>query len=644
MASMFKLLFDTMLFDATLGTCGPQRSARSLDNVTISEFAGYTHFDKQPGTRRHYEVTAADRAGPPEEVPIWEWTASTDPSVFTDVTCKVSGDDFKEYVVLDKLEFGSGFGGAGFEPSVRVSLAGKVFSLPLNEDARLASFSGWGRTNGMHPLWRLQSETDCSELHVMAYDLDIVAGTVTPLTRLPAGHPEAADMAKFMMSCHRLAYDSTDESQISETLFGDDLWNPLTELVAGAIGGLPGGATKELMKIIELRALTVRVLVVTSLTLCQERDDYQPGSPAGVGRLYPHVMVRATAPLDHVDATVRFTRPTSTTIKNGHLCGCSEMNDDMGALFVTDAERGNLQDGPSFVPSIETPSLPGLPPSPVFGATRNVPNTFWNNLFNYYLKDAHEKLGNVDVHVVRHAGRAKSLVDGPIQRRRDDPDTAHKITRGPRQGAFDNIHMSPTMRLPSVAKIRSLDGKEDIVVDADVRARWSFDRVHMAPFCVHDCFHMHWRWTDNLNTQRATFGFENGMPSAVPGRPMVPENQDVDVQIVAKNAFLYKARAHTASADSWQVFCHHGAGYLLSERFSAELARVLMSNVFVRAGTRDWSGVRLDSLVGSEITPAQSWAIFYWHMQFYVDERATWPPTKPNDRVVIDDLQAILDF
>ena len=652
MASLFKLLFDTMLFDATLRTCGPQRSARTIEEVTISEFAGYTYFDTELDTGQEYEITDEDRARPVEEIPIWGWSSSADPSTFTDITCKVRDDDFKEYVVLDKLEFGSGFGGAGFEPAVRVSFMGKEFSLSLSADTRLASFCGWGRNNGMHPLWRLKNETDMSELHVMAFDLDFVGGTATPLTQLPSGHSDAPEMAKFLMSCHRLAKDSTDESKIGEALFTDSLWHPVTGLVGDVIDEIFGDPNKPLAKIVDLAARPVRVLVTTSLTPCQERDDYQPGSPAGVGRLYPHVMVRATMPLDWIDASVRFTRPTSTTIKNGHVCGCSEMNDDMGALLVADADAGNLQDGPMII-GVETPSLPGLPLPPVWGALGQIPLTYWNNLFNYYVKDAHVELANIDIHMVKHARAPKTEVDGPIQRKRDDPDTRHKITRVARQGAFDNIHMAPTMKVPAIAEILSSDGKHKLRVDDDVRARWSLDRVGMAPFCVHDCFHMHWRWANNMNTEPGAFGWQGGIPHAAPGRTMVPENQDVDLQITQKNQFIYKSRAHTPTADSWQVFCHHGAGYLLSILFNGKAAPRLLSNIMIREATRDWSGVRFWTILGTELTPEESWAVFYWHMQFYVDldegpkddpNKEAWPPTKPNDRTTITDLQAILDF
>ena len=83
----------------------------------------------------------------------------------------------------------------------------------------------------------------------------------------------------------------------------------------------------------------------------------------------------------------------------------------------------------------------------------------------------------------------------------------------------------------------------------------------MAPFCAHDCFHMHWRWSDNHNNEPGTFGWGPVKPCSEVGRALVPWNQDVFIQLLGHAEFSYIAQAHGVPKDAWQPFCHHGGGY-----------------------------------------------------------------------------------
>ena len=89
----------------------------------------------------------------------------------------------------------------------------------------------------------------------------------------------------------------------------------------------------------------------------------------------------------------------------------------------------------------------------------------------------------------------------------------------------------------------------------------------MAPFCAHDCFHMHWRWSDNHNNEEATYGWgpvKLRTCKVRSGLALGPlRTRDVSLQLLGDAEFSYLARAHGAPKDTWQPFCHHGGGYAL---------------------------------------------------------------------------------
>ena len=66
----------------------------------------------------------------------------------------------------------------------------------------------------------------------------------------------------------------------------------------------------------------------------------------------------------------------------------------------------------------------------------------------------------------------------------------HSVRKLGGQGEFDNLHIAPRMTVkPDLLKLNpKLQGLDSIV---------------MAPFCIHDCFHMHWRWGEKLDSIQA---------------------------------------------------------------------------------------------------------------------------------------------
>ena len=136
-------------------------------------------------------------------------------------------------------------------------------------------------------LWPLESST---------IDVDPACVRVRSRPFQRTGHRSPADATQHPKDrstrcCDRLGTrwpgrQRTIHGQASDFLFEDDLWDPTP-------ANTPPTATVPEDVTLSLNA--VRILVACSVTCCRERDDFQPGKLGGVGRLYPHVMVVATA-------------------------------------------------------------------------------------------------------------------------------------------------------------------------------------------------------------------------------------------------------------------------------------------------------------------------------------------------------------
>jgi hypothetical protein len=311
----------------------------------------------------------------------------------------------------------------------------------------------------------------------------------------------------------------------------------------------------------------------------------------GAGRLYPHVMVVATSALEAVNAAVRLSRPSATTRLDGTHCSCDEMadNTEIRSLLVTDSNKDNMV--------LFDPGTPLVQQA---------------NLFNYYVPDPFldPDFQNKALPIIRRSRPQPRSALGLVVRDCSDilglHDDVNKVnvTKFPRQGMFDNVHLAPRMKVTDV--IDHVDTGRHIV-QFTTAADWKMDIVMMAPLCAHDCFHMHWRWGDNANLEPSTFGWSSTRPHEEVGRVMVPENQDVYLVLSASWSVSYLAFAEIAKADTWQVFCHHGAGYSLSAGPKVVLAKLGMRNV---------DNMSFMASKNSVVSISGNWALFFWRLRY----------------------------
>lgn len=312
----------------------------------------------------------------------------------------------------------------------------------------------------------------------------------------------------------------------------------------------------------------LRVLVCMAFGCAKERNDFEPGGVLGAGRLMPHFMIVANLPVDGMEASVTMSRPPTTChVKMDN----EEMTPKIGSSLFTDRNDNVV-----------------LPP--------RIPD--WDFIFDYYSIDP---AAGTEIKAVRRDKPFERENKGAIKESRiqtsrgsfarADGHTPRALTKLARQGEFDNIHMAPKMKLPS-AVVRKLP------------SHWPRE-VAMAPFCVHDCLHVHWRWgraRPALMNPKWVRGWAGDQPYREAGAPMVAPNQDVTLTLPNPYTMRYTARIHAPVAGRWQIVMHHGAAYALSYSGLVD---------FVAEG----NDVLTEDLQGDDDRAGQ-WALFYWHLRY----------------------------
>jgi hypothetical protein len=309
-------------------------------------------------------------------------------------------------------------------------------------------------------------------------------------------------------------------------------------------------------------------------------------------------MVVATSALERVNAAVRFMRPTATARLDGTHCSCDEMADDtrIGSLLVTDSNVDGM-----------------------VLADAGQPFVYLANLFNYYVPDPFldPAFQNKALPIVRRSKTLSRSDVGSVNREcsditdisgRHQDENNFKVAKFRSQGMFDNLHLAPKMTVKDKIDRAFIDGGVH-EVKFTTAADWKMDVITMAPFCAHDCFHMHWRWSDNDNNEPGAYGWSQNLPHNEPGRVMVPDNQDVFLALTASCSVNYIAVAEGAAMDHWQVFCHHESGYGLSAGSKVRMAKLAMREFDDIKFLVDVPGQTPTEVVGN-------WSLFYWRLRY----------------------------
>jgi subtilisin family serine protease len=296
------------------------------------------------------------------------------------------------------------------------------------------------------------------------------------------------------------------------------------------------------------------LVAVYDLALTSPKDDFQPtqGAPMGLAemvRAYPLLSLWSSRPLASAGATLDMTRP-ATSPMDGMARGGA-----ISAGFYTDVNSGLRTLWDDTTPAMKLllagagvlsslPFIP-LPVTTLIAIFHVIPSTRWNSIFAHYSLDAN-RTGQIVV-----APRLGRRID-PSDRQAWDTESAGylptPVIKVERQGVFDNVHVAPVMDYQGAP-------------------------AYMAPVCHHDCLHIHWRWGE-VYKDKPLRGWSGGKPYQKSGAPMIPENQTLRVGVSGPRV-TYAASAESAPAQAWQVFMHHGTGYVSSLTPAGEAVRLL---------------------------------------------------------------------
>lgn len=334
-----------------------------------------------------------------------------------------------------------------------------------------------------------------------------------------------------------------------------------------------------------------RVIVCLSLMCCKERNDFDPGKALDAARIYPHIMVMSNFAMDEargdkIEASILVMRPEKSTMMPHADEG--SMNEEISPILVSDRNQDS-----SAKKYYKIPDRP-----------------YWDNLFSYY--DMNPKPGTKYIVVdpekkIRIISNVADYMNGYTP----------NIIKLEGQGEYDNLHLAPSMKMPSVLAAKRLS-------DPAQYSALGFERIAMAPFCAHDCLHTHWRWSDMAarDEERHTLGWGSDAPYSIAGGPMVPRNQKVEIELLKSGVRIMVSIARDLKryAGKWHVI--NGQGFAYSIDYHAEI-----------------NLARLDA--------GWSWWFFYWHLryEFRFDKTSEWPSGVPKiaghrERVRITNLSA----
>jgi outer membrane protein OmpA-like peptidoglycan-associated protein/subtilisin family serine protease len=367
-----------------------------------------------------------------------------------------------------------------------------------------------------------------------------------PLVRFPGGAPLTLPLrAAYLLGSfqtggghiahltHRLWRLESDHDIGTAAVFGFDLGNPAAPAPLRRFDELSREAPT---------GRGARVLVVCELVLCQSRADFEPTGLLDAARVYPIAEIITDGEAD-IQMAVNLRRPDRSAMDHGWFGG----GNHIPSVYADRNEGDGLM---AFVASR------------VVGGSALLPT--WENIFDYFDRNASRaslRATGVDPALT---GTRTNGTDREVVNRVTGSYGPSTVTKRPRQGEFDNVHIAPQMEVSLGAVPILFSGLGPL-------------GVSMAPLCAHDCFHMHWRWGRGY-VREHNLGWGPSGPYTEAGAPMVALNQKVEIELPAGHAGVrYRALSGRQPGGDWAVVMPHGAGYALQLRFDpvAFLPRLL---------------------------------------------------------------------
>lgn len=365
----------------------------------------------------------------------------------------------------------------------------------------------------------------------------------------------------------------------------------------------------------------LRVLVCAEFVCCKERNDYTPHGLAATSRFRPHLMFMSNRPLERMAARIHVRRPPMSSMAHPSPPP-PPPSGDIPPTTPTDPGHGHHH-------GVHAQALPGDRPEDQDEMLHEMATGMWSdandgllswkNLFNPNIPPLwHKMFSRFKTNLRAGAGylMASPQIAGGPGFNVDVFDRDHyqrwQEPLQERQGYFDNIHVAPPMRAPRSIREFFKNASQDM----------RLDNIAMAPFCIHDCLHMHWRWLPTGKDETHLWGWDHEKPYAVAGVPHIPAHQHLRVEVDAPHAFTYAVQADSClEAGRWQYVMHEGMAFGNSAA-NESLAQLMHA------------GIPL--LQGFPTVAYKSWSMFYWTLRY----QCSITSLHPRERLLEDGAQS----
>jgi hypothetical protein len=335
-----------------------------------------------------------------------------------------------------------------------------------------------------------------------------------------------------------------------------------------------------------------RYLVVLEFATGREDNTFVAGLPMGFARLHPLVWVVSSEKLDAVEVQTTIQRPKKTV---SH--GDPTMMDEIKAMATTDTNQNvmatwypedkALMWWDTFFSAVEDDAYQAF--------KDREPQIYANGSQDHPL----QKTGEVTLTDPRYTN-VRTIRRAILRLRLEPSHEYDSVTKLPRQGQFDNIHMAPRMQI--IFRKRKWPTAEDL-------GEVTLDNIAMAPFCAHDCLHLHARW-GIAHKEKSFRGFSGATPHMIAGGTCVPTNQVVFASFPGSSTVRLRCVAENVLPGEPQIFNHHGLGYVCDIWPGGEL---LIESIKT---TIDLYALNLGEPYPYMPDDGDGWAKLYWRLRY----------------------------
>ncbi|MCY1041878.1 hypothetical protein OV208_11190 [Corallococcus sp. bb12-1] len=541
----------------------------SLDTLLMSTLL-LNADPRAPYTSFAEEGASAEGAARASKGAVWAWTHDTEnPGRVTNVTHRLRKTAWfaeQTLTVLDELVW----------HPIEIIYRGTTLKLELTRKFLLRKYEvGSGSIGEERSLFWIPAELDRSMLQVFGFQVNLRTGSGTvELEPIPR---DVLDREDFMPYENSPPPPKPPVMKVKRTETGTLQMTPL------------------------------RVIVCAEFVCCLERADYVPKAKAATSRFRPHLMFVSNRPLERMAASISVRRPPMSDMAHPPSPGGephAPHTPPPHAPHDHDHAGAHATAGPpAHDPADDQDEMAHAMATGMWSDSNNG-LLAWQNLANLSFPPLWNGIfSRVKTNLPAGSGylmASPELVEGPGFNSYLFTGVEYKAWQQnlkARQGYFDNIHVAPPMKAPKSIRARLTQAQVD---------HYQLESIAMAPFCIHDCLHMHWRWLPA--DEKHLWGWDASRPYAIPGVPHIPAHQHLRVEVDAPHAFTYSVHADTClDAGRWQYVMHEGMAYGNSAA-DEQFAKMMHLGL---------------QLLDKWPAPAQkSWAMFYWSLRYWHTEGA----------------------